>query len=212
MQEYAAFFQGDTTICDTTKFSECMVAQPEGRLPENWSQCVSLTGCNSQQLDREQSLVVAKKLNTSPENLVSAIRSLNRDMESKLSFSVRRNKDAQLDIMRSHRREVTGLLEKYGLDAACMMSQPFKVEQMLQKCGSNVEVLDKKNDDVEDNSATTMMIEEPETTFLAATSNSTSSDDDDTTVDGVKLDGYTITIIIVFCLQIFFCFAICVYS
>ena len=59
------------------------------------------------------------------------------------------------------------------------------------------------------------LVEEKEDTlFLAddsSTSTSSSSSSEDT-IDGVKLTGYTITIIVIFCVQIFICFAICVYS
>lgn len=45
---------------------------------------------------------------------------MNRDMEGKLSFAQRRAEDASVDIMRSHRREITDLLANYGLDVACL--------------------------------------------------------------------------------------------
>ena len=65
-----------------------------------------------------------------------------------------------------------------------MKAQPFVVEKMVSECASKA----------------------PTATVLAA------AKDDNVDVDVVKLTGYTIGIIVVFCLQIFFCIGICFYS
>ena len=67
------------------------------------------------------------------------------------------------------------ILSAYGIDSACMKAQPFVVEKMVSECASKA----------------------PTATVLAA------AKDDNVDVDGVKLTGYTIGIIVVFCLQIF---------
>jgi len=64
-----------------------------------------------------------------------------------------------------------------------MKAQPFILEKMVSKCAPKA----------------------PTATVLTAK-------DDNVDVDGVKLTGYTIGIIVIFCLQIFFCIGICFYS
>jgi hypothetical protein len=79
---------------------------------------------------------------------------------------------------------VENILSAYGIDSTCMKAQPFLVEKMVSECSSKA----------------------PTATVLAT------KDDSDVDVDGVKLTGYTIGIIVIFCLQIFFCIGICFYS
>lgn len=118
---------------------------------------------------------------------------MNLKLKSHLTESVRRHSDAQQELLKSHRSNVEGILSNFGCDATCLKEKPLNVAKMISECGCPTEQADKK-------------VEEPETIELATSS------DDNVDVDGVKMTGYTIGIIIIFCLQIFFCIGICFYS
>ena len=45
---------------------------------------------------------------------------MNREYEGKLVQAVRKNRAAQMEIRANHRREVTSLLEKQGLEVSCL--------------------------------------------------------------------------------------------
>ena len=108
-----------------------------------------------------------------------------------MDVAVSRNRISQEQLSKSHRAQVEGVLADFGLDAECMKSKPLSISHMVNECRQE----EKK-----------APVEEPE--VLA----SSSSNSDDVDVDGVKLTGYTIGIIVIFCLQIFFCIGICFYS